>query len=155
MESNEIREQLLEAERAAAAPYVIYPKDPWWYPVLVGFIGPLLVLVFTQTIGAFAGKTTWGALPSLAITLIALYIVFDQRRRRGTMPRGKAPRELRGVYRWYFTGAVVVAISIGALALLAPIYVSLPASFLLAFGGIMWFGAAYERAAARVRARLA
>jgi len=33
--------------------------------------------------------------------------------------------------------------------------VSLPASFLLAFGGIMWFGAAYERAAARVRARLA
>lgn len=155
MESNEIREQLREAERAAAAPYVTYPKDPWWYPALLGLTGPLLVLVLTQTFGAFAGKPSWGAFPSIAITLIALYIVFDKRKRRGTFPLGKAPAELRGVYRWYFIGAVLVVIAIGALAFLAPIFVSLPASFLLAFGGVMWFGTAYERAAARVRARLA
>lgn len=155
MESNEIREQLLEAERAAAAPYVTYPKDPWWHPVLLGLTGPLLVLVVTQTAGAFSGHGSWGPLPGMAITLIAVFVVLDQRKRRGALPKGKAPRELRDLYRWYFISAGIMVLGIVALGLLTSLWWSMPLSFAAVFAGIMWFGVAYERAAARVRARLA
>lgn len=155
MESDEIRAQLLEAERAAAAPYVLYPKDPWWQGVLLALTSPLFVLVVTQTAGVFSGHRTWAVLPGIAITLISLFVVLNQRKRRGALPQGKAPRELRVVFRWYYIGAGITVLAVVTLALLTTLWWSLPLSFAVTFGGLLWFGAAYERAAARVRERLA
>lgn len=158
MESNEIRAQLREAEWAAAAPFVLRPKGPGWQGALLALVGPLLVLVVTQAAAALSNDGSWGAwgpLPGLAITLIAVYVTLDQRKRHGALPKGKAPRELVPVLRWYYIGAGITVLILVALALLLPLWWSLPLSLALTAGGAMWVQAAYERAAARVRARLA
>lgn len=155
MESNEIREQLREAERAAAAPYVIYPKDPWWMIWFLSLVLPLLSIVMFQTRQGEDGVGPLLFLPSIMISGIVIFTVTVQRKRRGTFPMGEAPAELRRVYRWYFIGAAIFGVAAILIALSTPLYISVPVAFVLNLGGLFWFGASYERAAHHVRERLA
>lgn len=155
MESNEIREQLREAERAAAAPYVVYPKDPWWVVLLLSLVLPLMCVALAQTQDGAGGAGPWLFVPSVAISGIVITVASVQRRRRGTFPAGKAPRELRRVYLGYSIGALVLGLTAVVLGFRAPLSVSLPIAFALNAGGLLWFGVAHDRAATRIRARLA
>lgn len=131
------------------------PLYPWWHAALLSLAGPLCVLVTSQAVHAFHGGGAWGFIPSLAISLVILLVVVDQRRRRGAMPQGQPPVELRPVYRWYFIGAAATLVAIAVLAVSVSPWVSLPVSYLACLGGIFWFRATYARVAARSRARLA
>lgn len=156
MESNEIRAQIREAERAAAAPHLTSADSPWWYAAFLGLVGPILAFTTSQALVTFNGGTsTWPLIPALTAALIALFVVLDQRRRRGTSPSGPPPHELRTVYRWYYTGAVILIIAVSGLALVTPLAVSVPVGYALAAGGFAWYTVACKRAAERVRARLA
>lgn len=155
MESNEIRDELREAERAAAAPFVEVPRYQWWHTALLSLVGPLFALVTSQVLRALDGGGTLAFIPGFAITLITLFVVLDQRRRSGATPKGKAPAELRIVFRWYYIGAAIVLVSVAILALTTSPWASLPVSYAVCLGGLLWFGTAYQRAAARVQARLA
>lgn len=156
MESNEIREQLRLAERAAAAPYVDYPKDPWWHMPLLSLTSPIFAyMLYTMLHGTTTSRSTI-SFPAVASLGIALIIILHQRKRRGALPSGgKAPAELTRVLRWYAVGGITLAVSVIALALTTPLYVSVPVAWVLSLGGIYWFGRAYERAAEQVRERLA
>lgn len=156
MESNEIREQLRLAERAAAAPYIDYPKDPWWQFLLLSLVLPIFALLLNTLVNGSTTMRSLLALQSLAITGITLAVVLSQRKRRGALPSGgKAPAELRRVFRWYFVGASALTLAVSALALTTPLYVSMPVAWALSLFGIAWFGMAHERAAVRIRERLA
>ncbi|MQA82997.1 MAG: hypothetical protein GEV10_31855 [Streptosporangiales bacterium] len=154
MESkDEIREQLRAAERAAAAPYVDYPKDPWWTVPGFGALASLIVL--GVNLREQSDMPDWAAtLPLALVAAGACGYVLWQRRRRGTMPSGKAPREVNRVLWGFVLGAVVVAVVVFVFADLAPLWLAVPSAFVLASGGMLWFGRAYDRAAAQARERL-
>lgn len=155
MESDELQFELREAERAAAAPFMLVPLSSWWHVALLGLAGPLFALVTSQTLLAIQGGGTWAFIPSIAISLITILVVQDQRRRRGVAPKGKAPVELRPVYRWYFIGAALLFVAIVVIALNTSPWVSLPVSYLACLAGMLWFKHAYGQAVARIKARLA
>lgn len=149
-----IREELRVAERAAAAPYADYPKDPWWTAPGFGALAALFVV--GVNLGAQPQVPGWAAtLPSALVVLGSGGYLWWQRRRRGTMPSGRAPREISRVLWWFVLGAAVVAVALFVLADLAPLWLGVPAAFVLAAAGVACFGRAYDRAAARVRERLA
>ncbi len=159
MESDEIRETLREAERAAAAPWVDYPRDPAWHALALSVAGPMFVLIGAQLFGALAGRATVIALPSVVLSLLVVLVVTDQRRRRGTWPTGAMPTELRALLPGYIAGAIVLAVVFAGAGALAPAPVPLVLALVLAYGvtfaGVRWYLRAYDRAAARVRERLA
>lgn len=155
MESkDEARDQLRAAERAAAATYVDYPKDPWWFTPGFGVLAVLLVVMIKLQ----EQPQTPGWIATLLMVLIlagSLGALRFQRNRRGTLPSGRAPREVNRVLWGFILGAVVVAVTLFVLADLAPLWLAVPAAFLLTSGGLVWFGHAYDRAATQVRKRLA
>ena len=155
MESrDEVRDRLRAAEWGAAAPYVDYPKDPWW--VVPGFGALASLFVLGVNIGERADVPD--VVAALLMALVALsswgYVSW-QRRRRGTAPSGKAPREIDRVLWWFVVGAVVVAVALFVLADWAPLWLGVPVAFVLTAAGMFWFGSAYARASAKVRERLA
>lgn len=156
MESNEIREQLLEAEHAAAAPYVNQQKDPLWHYLALSCVLPLFCIVLHQLhpdrIGTPSGATF---LPAVFISLIVIAVVTDQRKRNGMLPSGKAPIELRNVYRWYMVIAIALGLASIPLGIFAPLTLSIPVALVVNLLGLWWFATAYERAADRTRQRLA
>lgn len=154
MENMDARQELSAAERAAAAPYVEIKADPWWVAPGFGLLGLLLVL--SRGLRAQADAPDWAStLPLALIVLGSLGYVLWQRRRLGALPAGPAPREINRVLRWFVVGAALVAIALFVLGDRAPLWLGLPLGFALATGGMAWYGAAYGRAASRVRERLA
>lgn len=155
MESDrQLRERLLLAERAAAAPYVDYPRDPWWIAPGFGLLAVLFVLGINLRERP-DGSGWLGSLMSLAVVLAAGGFLRWQRRRRGTMPAGKAPREVKRVLVGFVVGASIVAVALFTLADTAPLWLALPAAFAVTTAGMLWYGAAYDHAAAKVKERLA
>jgi len=151
MESNnEAREQLRAAERAEAAPYVDYPPDPRWISPAFGVLATLLALAAN-----LHDHPGWSSVPSTLVVLGVVGYVLWQRRRRGTQPYGTAPRELTRVYRWYLGGAIVIGTALLVMGYWAPLWLALPVAFLAGTLGLLWFIRAYDRAATRVRKRLA
>lgn len=145
---------LRAAERAAAAPFIDYPKTPWWYPLLFAtfmtavLAGPALV----QHGHGIAGF-------GLQFLSLAALITFARwyRTRWGAWPRmSAAPAEIKGAYRWFLTMFVVGAVVSVAAWLLGGPQVGLPAIFVVAYALIWAYeGVVYPRAAQRVRERLA
>lgn len=151
MESDDV---LRDLNRAAARPFIDYPRPPWWYPVLMGgffsAIAAALVLLSRGNIAA--------AIALEALALLALGTFFGWYRSRwGTWPQMReAPAEIRRAYHRYFARLFVVVVLVVAAGFLSPPVATVVVTF-LAFTALFWW---YERkvypaACADVRARLA
>ena len=147
------QEQLRIIERAEAAPYISYPKSPWWYPPVAG-------LWVAALIGAFTWWRESGLLfvGSLAV-LLGLEFAFLtwMQRRHGAMPfpgRGRPPREIGRIWVRYFLAAPVLVIAIGLAWWLAGVLAGAVTAFVLVTAGIWYYERRYAIAAAKVRERL-
>jgi hypothetical protein len=152
MESD-AEEQLRIIERADAAPYISYPKTPWWYPPVAG-------LWVAALIGTFTWWRESGLLfvGSLAV-LLGLEVVFLtwMQRRHGAMPfpgRGRPPREIGRIWVRYFQAVPVLVIAIGLAWWLAGVLAGAVTAFVLVTAGIWYYERRYAIAAAKVRERL-
>jgi len=143
------RQDLADAERAAAAPYVDYPKTPAWYPPAVGVWAAALVAVL-----GVDGHTLRSAGLAVLIVVEVLFLAW-YRRKRGVMPnlRG-APREIAREMRWYVVGALVVVAAVVA-ALTVTSLLAVAVALVLVTAGVAAYERRYEVAAARTRDRLA
>ncbi|MGZ0151396.1 hypothetical protein ACXJJ3_30380 [Kribbella sp. WER1] len=146
-------EQLRIIERAEAAPYVSYPKTPWWYPPVIG-------LWVAALIGVFSWWRDSAALffPALAV-LIGLELAFLlwMQRRHGAMPfpgRGRPPREIGRIWKQYFAGVAVVVVVVAAVWALLGVPAAAPTAFVLVTAGLWYYERQYAVAAAQVRERL-
>ncbi|WP_350281355.1 hypothetical protein [Kribbella sp. HUAS MG21] len=152
MESD-AQEQLRIIERAEAAPYVSYPKTPWWYPPVVGLWMGALIAVYTW----------WREREALffpaLVALIGLEIVFViwMQRRHGALPfpgRGRPPREIGRIWKQYFAVAPVIVVLVAVVWWLAGGPAAAIAAFVLVTAGIWYYEHRYAIAAAQVRERL-
>ncbi|WP_460654172.1 hypothetical protein [Kribbella endophytica] len=153
MESD-AQEQLRLLERAEAAPYVDYPKTPWWYSVVIGL-----------WVAAMIGTFTWWRenAPLFTASLVGLillelaFIVWMQRR-HGAMPmpgRGRPPAEIGAMWRRYFAGMAATALITGLIWWLIGIPTAAATAFVLATVGLVIYERQYAVAAAKVKERLA
>ncbi len=143
-----VAEQLHEIERGEAASWVVYPPTPIWWPVGFG----VWAATFTVAVGLLDGTTRGLAQLGLP-ALIGVAVAWD-RRRRGTYPTGRPPREFRGAILRMLLGAA----SVGGAAWLVADQVSLWLGAAIAGTGLFAVVARYEHAyavaAARIRDRL-
>jgi hypothetical protein len=152
MESErELSQQLAEAERAEAAPWLDYPPLPrWWAPVAGAWFAAML-LVLTE-----AGNHLV-AFPSLAVLLgIEFGFIVWYRRRWGTWPELRsAPREFRPAMRRYFVGLVLGTAAVVATYLVAGRLAAAAVTFVAATVLFHWYDLRYAAASRAARARLA
>ncbi|MGC4940662.1 hypothetical protein [Kribbella sp. DT2] len=148
------QQQLRELERAEAAPYVNYPKSPWWYAPAIG-------LWVTAMIGTF---TWWRENAVLFCLSLAVLIVAEigfinwMQRRHGAMPfpgRGRPPVEIGAVWRKYFAGVAAIVVMVGLVWWLVGVPVAAAVAFVQVTSGLYLYERTYAKAAARVRERLA
>ncbi len=99
----DVAEELRQADRAAAAPWIDYPSTPPWYPVATGLWAALFCLATAVPDDSMLQATALLALVAAELALVVWY-----RRRRGTWPRGRAPEEIRTVLAAFVIGAVAV-----------------------------------------------
>src|SRR4051812_11561793 len=97
-----LRAQLDEIERGEQASWVVYPPTPLRWPVGFG----CWAAAFTLVVGSLDGIVQ--ALTELVLVLVLLAMMAWDRRRRGTYPNGRPPRELHGAILRMVLGAVVV-----------------------------------------------
>ncbi len=145
------RETLRQAERAAAAPFVDYPKTPLWYPPAVG-----------AWFAALAAMMAYRPGPAISVPLIVVLIalvgafVAWHSRVRGTMPTlTGAPRELHRPMYCYAAGVVVIAAVVVPTVAWGPPIIAVAVAFVLVTVGIAAYERAYYRAAQAVKERLA
>ncbi|HEY1132981.1 MAG TPA: hypothetical protein VGE77_00255 [Nocardioides sp.] len=160
MESDEIRAQLHDLERAEASPYVDQRPSPWWFaPSFALWFGAMAsVQDFTWPAGV---SSMWQALITLAVIiplamLLGAYVGWHQQY-HGAYPKlvGPKPPEIRRVYRLYFVMFAVATAAIIGLALVVPWWVTGPVTAVVAYICLVGYERVYERAAAAVRERLA
>ena len=143
------RQDLVDAERAAAAPYLDYPPTPAWFAPAVGLWAGALVAVLGLDSHALR-------LASIAV-LIAVELLFLgwYRRKRGVMPRLRhAPPEIAREMRWYGVGVLVLVVVVVGTFLVSTL-AAVVLTMLLVTAGLAAYERRYERAAAATRARLA
>jgi hypothetical protein len=144
-----LRQQLREIERGESASWVVYPPTPAWWPIGAGAWAGAYALVVALLDGASRSLALLGL-----VALVLLAMAWD-RRRRGTYPTGRPPRELRRA----IAGMVLGAVAVAALAWLVGEQVGAWAAAAVAALGAWAVVTSYERAyagiAARVRERLA
>jgi hypothetical protein len=152
MESNSqrdsVQEQLRQIERGETASWVVYPPTPVWWAVGYG----LWAAVFALVVGLLGG--TAQALAELGLLLaVGLMMAWD-RRRRGTYPSGRPPRE----FTWAIIRMVLGACAVAGLAWLVGELVSVwPAAALAGVGSfavVARYEHEYAAIAARIRERL-
>lgn len=160
MESDDVRTQLHDLERAEAAPYVDQRPSPRWFAPAFGLWFGVMAAV-QDFHWSTEVDSVWRALVTVAIVipmaaLVGAYSAWHQRY-HGALPRlvGPKPPEIRRVYRLYFLAFVVVAAALVGLALLVPWWVTGAVTAVVAWGFLAAYERIYERAAAAVRERLA
>jgi len=145
---NELRQQLQEIERGENASWVVYPPTPAWWAVGFG----LWAAALTLTIGRLEGIVQ--ALIELGLVAVMGGAMVWDRRRRGTYPTGRPPRELRPAIGRLVLGAIVV----GGVAWLVGAQLSVGLAAVTAAVGawavVSWYEHSYAAIAARVRDRL-
>ncbi len=148
MESNEARDALREADRAAAAPWIDFPPTPWWYVPGVALFAAAMPPVYSLLDG-------WQrSLAQLGLVAVVLAFLLWYRRYRGTMPSGSAPRELRGALWAFIAGAIVLTLSVWLVAETAGPWWAAALSGIGALVVVGWYERAYTRAADRIRERV-
>ncbi|HET6988604.1 MAG TPA: hypothetical protein VFI00_18400 [Kribbella sp.] len=152
MESD-AEEQLRIIERAEAAPYISYPKTPWWYPPVAG-------LWVAALIGAF---TWWRDSGILFVGSLAVLVMLEfafltwMQRRHGAMPfpgRGRPPREIGAIWVRYFLALPVLVVAVGLVWWLAGVLAGAVTAFVLVTACLWYYERRYAVAAAKVRERL-
>lgn len=148
MESkHDLAAQLLAVERSEAAPYVCLRPSPRWYPPAVGLWAATLFVVITWELTAVA-----------LLALVALECAFLRWmvRRQGAWPRaaGPKPPEITREYSKFLVGLVPLALLLVLTTWLAGRPAGLAIVLVGVTAGIALYERSYERAAARVRARL-
>ncbi len=138
------REQLSEVVRGEAASWVVYPPTPVWWPVSFG----LWAAASALAVGLLDGAAR--ALAQLVLVLLALLAIAWDRRRRGTYPSGRPPRELNRPILKMVLGALAVA----ALAWYAGEQVGVGWAAAVAGLGAFAVVARYEHEYAAVAARI-
>ena len=154
MESTEVRQQLLAAERGAAAPYIDYPPTPWWYFPSIGLWVAAMIGTFTwwrENAALFVGSM---------VILVVLEIAFVtwMRRRHGALPvpgKGTPPPEIAAVWRVYALALPVIVLVVALGWWLGGVPVASGLAFVLVTAGLVGYERRYARAAAAVRSRLA
>ena len=143
-QSDWVQEQLHAIERGEPASWVVCPPTPWWWAVGFGCWSAALALVIGVLDGAAQAFTQLGL-----IVILGLMTVWD-RRRRGTCPRGRPPREFnRAILRLVLEATVV-----GGLAWLAGEQVGVWPAAAVAGVGSWAVVSRYEHAYAAIAARL-
>ncbi|WP_020390461.1 hypothetical protein [Kribbella catacumbae] len=152
MESD-AREQLQIVERAEAAPYIHYPRTPWWYPPVVGLWVAAMITAFLW----------WRANTALFAASVAILLVLEgaflawMQRRHGAMPmpgRGTPPKEIGAVWRRYFMSLPVVIAVVGLAWWLIGVHAAALTAFVVVTAGLAYYERRYAAAAAKVRERL-
>lgn len=147
METNEARESHLIAERAELAPWLDYPRSPWWYPPAGG--------AWAVAVGASASAEGWPQALLLPLMALAAGYFGWARRSWGTWPRlDSMPTEFRRP-AGLFVG-LVFAVTVGSTALLHVVDQTLSAVVLgLGVAAVLaWYEEAYAAASRRLASRL-
>lgn len=151
METNprdDLQEQLHEIERGESASWVVYPPTPAWWAIGFGLWAAALAL----TIGWLGGILQ--ALVELGLIAVMGGVMAWDRRRRGTYPTGRPPRELRATIGLFVLGAIVV----GGVAWFVGAQFSVGLAAVIAACGtwavVSWYEHSYAVFAARVRERM-
>ncbi len=143
-------EELLAADRAAAAPYIDYPPTPWWFALAAGLWATALVAAFV-----IPSPGVWMVVVVLLLVTVEGAFLGWYRRKRGTSPSIRnVPGEFRRAYIGYTVGAVAVVVLVAACIAWLPVPVTLGVTFVLVTAGLAGYEKVYERAAARTRGRL-
>lgn len=152
MESDRLlHDELVAAERAAAAPYLAHPPTPWWYPPAAGAWFAGLVL----SVGLLGSRLVWFLVAVGALMGLLTVFVHWYSRRWGTWPSLKqVPREIKREMNVFTVSAVVLAIGVIATMVLAGTVVAAIVTFLLGTALVTRYEHTYRRAAAEVRERL-
>jgi len=143
-----VREQLHEAERGEVVSWVVYPPTPAWWAVGFGAWAALLALA----IGLLGGLAL--ALAELASIAVMLVVIAWDRRRRGTYPSGRPPRELVGAIWRMLLGAVAVAGAAWLVGEQVGVWVAAPLAGVGSWAVVAWYEHEYAVVAARIRQRL-
>lgn len=149
MESDDARNALRAADRAAAAPWIDYPPVPWWHPLFFAAYAAGLTLA----IGLLDGLATAGV--ELVLVVVMLGYTRWYVRKRGTYPKGTPPQEIRRPLHLMIAGAVLIAVATFALGALVSVWLAAAFAAVTTSGGITAYEAAYARGAQRARDRLA
>ncbi|MGA8211286.1 MAG: hypothetical protein WB441_12955 [Nocardioidaceae bacterium] len=152
MESTpDYRSELLDAERAAAAPYTEYPALGGWYPWATGLLAAALT----------ANATLLDAHPRLHTVALVVIVaaevgfVWWYRTKRGTSPSMRGmPREIAREMRLFTVGCVVVIGGVAAVVALFGDWAGIVVAFVLAAAAVRRYERRYAAAAAATRARL-
>jgi len=139
-----VQQQLHEIERGETASWVVYPPTPIWWAVGCG----VWAAAFALVVGLLEG--TAQALTQLGLVLTIGLVVAWDRRRRGTYPSGRPPREFHSAILRMMLGAAAVA----GLAWLAGEQVSVWLAAAIAGVGSFAVVARYEHEYAAVAARI-
>ncbi|MFL6134683.1 MAG: hypothetical protein ACJ72A_17895 [Nocardioidaceae bacterium] len=140
-----LREQLHEIKRGEAASWVVYPPTPLWWPVTFGLWAATLTLVVGLLDGAVQSITQL-----VLILAISLMMAWD-RRRRGTYPSGRPPRDFhRAILLMVFGAAAVAGVAWVAAELLS-VWAAAAVAGVGACAVVSWYEHEYAAIAARIR----
>ena len=143
-----VHQQLHEIERGETAAWVVYPPTPIWWPVGYG----LWAAAFALVVGVLDGSAQSLAQLGLVVT-IALTMAWD-RRRRGTYPSGRPPRELNPVILRMLLGTAVVAGSAWLAGEQVGVWLAVVIAGVGAFAVVARYEKEYAAVAALIRERL-
>ena len=149
MESDELRDAQLLAERAEVAPWLDYPASPWWYaPAGGAWFGALVAA------SADGGEQRS---PAFTFVLFALAAGFFwwARRRWGTWPRmSSMPPEFHRPATTFAVAVVILFIGGMGLAASAGDIVAVPLVAVTVAALLRWYDHAYAEASERAAVRL-
>jgi hypothetical protein len=142
-----VREQLNEIERGELASWVVYPPTPrWWAPAFGGWAA-----VLTLVIGLLDGFVL--ALAQLGLVLVMFLVIAWDRRRRGTYPSGRPPRDFNGAMLRLVLGAAGVAIGAWLVADHVSVWLAAAVAGLGSWAVVAWYEHDYAAVASRLRGR--
>jgi phosphate/sulfate permease len=151
MESDQM---LRDLDRAAARPFIEYPRTSWWYPAFVG--GYFTAIVAALMLQVHHHPVAMACVLGAAVVALGVFVRW-YRSRWGTWPQmSAAPVEIRRAYLRGAAAIIAAAVVTGLAALLGSPIVTTVVAF-VSFTTVFWWyeRGAYPAACRLVRERLA